>query len=74
MINGPIWVKPGHTAVAIPLLEIGSPRVTVRNRQCRIYDVAWHAGSIHYLGEDISLDMDKGGRIVVIFLLFKMRS
>jgi len=73
IINGPIWVKPGYTAVVIPLVEIGRPRVTVRTRQGRTYDVAWHAGSIHYLGEDISLDMDKGGRVVFIFLLFKMR-
>jgi len=73
LIDGPIWVKPEHTAVVIPLLEIGSPRITVRNRQGRTYDVAWHAGSIHYLSEDISLDTDKGGRAVFIFLLFKMR-
>lgn len=58
--------------MVIPLLEIGGPRITVRNRQGRTYDVAWHAGSIHYLGEDISLDMEKGGRVVFIFLLFQM--
>ena len=72
MINGPIWVKPGHAAVVIPLLAIGSPRITVRNRDGRTYDVAWNAGSVHYLGEDMAVDMDNGGRVGFIFLLFKM--
>ena len=72
LINGPIWVKPGHTAVVIPLIEIGSPRITVKNRQGGTYDVVWHAGSVHYLGEDVALHMDKG-RVVFVFLLFKMR-
>ena len=73
MINGPIWVKPGHAAVVIPLLAIGSPKITVRNRKGRTYDVAWYEGSIHYLGEDMAVDMDQVGRVGFIFLLFKMR-
>jgi hypothetical protein len=73
LINGPIWVRPKHTAVVIPLLKMGSPKITVRNRKGKTYDVAWETGSIHYLGEDISLDMEKGGKVVFLFLLFKMR-
>lgn len=73
LLNGPIWIKPEHTAVVIPLSKIGSPRIIVKNRNGKTYNVAWQTGSIHYLGEDISLDMEEGGKVVFLFLLFKMR-
>jgi hypothetical protein len=39
LINEPIWVKPGHTAVVILLIEIRSLRITVKNRQGGTYDM-----------------------------------
>lgn len=73
LINGPIWIRPFHTAVVIPLLEFGGLKVTVTSRASTVYDVEWQPGSIHYLGGDVSLNISGGGRVVFIFLLFKMR-
>jgi hypothetical protein len=72
MINGPIWIRPLHTAVVIPLLGFGTAKITVINRAGVKYDLVWQPGSIHYLGGDISLDIDGGGRVSFVFLLFKM--
>jgi len=72
LINGPVWIRPLHIAVVIPLIESGSPKITVTSRQGKTYDVAWRPGSIHYLGGDVSLNIEGGGRAVFVFLLFEM--
>ena len=56
----------------IPLLGFGTAKITVINRAGVKYDLVWQPGSIHYLGGDISLDIDGGGRVSFVFLLFKM--
>jgi hypothetical protein len=56
----------------IPLIESGDSKLIVTSRPGATYDVAWRPGSIHYLGEDVSLNISGGGRVAFIFLLFKM--
>jgi hypothetical protein len=73
MASGSIWIRPKHAAVVIPLLESGGPKIAIKNRAGRSYDVVWQPGSIHYLGGDISLGLSGIGRVVFIFLLFKMQ-
>ncbi len=66
-------MRTGHTAVAIPLLVIGNPKSVAKDKDGRRYNIVWETGSIHYLAEDITLETDGVGRVVFIFLLFKMR-
>jgi hypothetical protein len=35
----PIWIRTGHTAVVIPLLAIGEPKVTTKDRQGGSYNI-----------------------------------
>jgi hypothetical protein len=49
-IDGPLWIKPLHTAVVIPILELGASTVTLTSRAGVKYDVVWQLGSIHCLG------------------------
>lgn len=66
-------MRTGHTAVVIPLLVIGNPKSIAKDKDGRRYDIVWEIGSIHCLAEDVTLETDGGGRVVFIFLLFKMR-
>lgn len=66
-------MRAGHTAVVIPLLVIGNPKSIAKDKDGRQYNVLWETGSIHYLAGDVTLETDRGGRVVFIFLLFKMR-
>jgi len=59
--------------VMIPLLVIGSPKSIAKDKDSKRYNIIWEIGSIHYLAEDVTLETDGGGRVVFIFLLFKMR-
>jgi hypothetical protein len=52
---------------------IGSPKSIAKDKDGRWYNIIWEIGSIHYLAEDVTLETDRGGRVVFIFLLFKMR-
>jgi hypothetical protein len=40
LIDRPIWIRPHHTAVMIPLLESGDSKLIVTSRPGATYDVA----------------------------------
>ncbi len=72
-MGSPIWVWTRYTAVVIPLLMISNPKSVAKDKDGRWYNIVLEMGSIHYLVEDITLKTDRVGRVVFIFLLFKMR-
>jgi hypothetical protein len=57
----------------IPLLTIGNPMSTAKDKDGARYNIIWETESIHYFAEDVTFETEGGGRVVFIFQLFKMR-
>src|SRR3954452_12294353 len=66
-------IPPLTSAVAIPLVKDGNPRIEYYDSRGVTSLIDWDVGSVIYLAGDSSLKSDGCGNTSFIFLLFKMK-
>ncbi|KAH7364911.1 hypothetical protein BKA65DRAFT_573543, partial [Rhexocercosporidium sp. MPI-PUGE-AT-0058] len=73
LTEGPFRIPPLTSAVAIPLVKDGNPRIEYYDSRGVTSSIDWNVGSVIYLAGDSSLKSDGCGNTSFIFLLFKMK-
>jgi hypothetical protein len=71
LVEGSSRIRPKTSAVAIPLLKEGSPKIELNDPQGEVSLIDWNIGSVVYLAGNSSLKSDGYGKVPFMFGLFK---
>jgi len=73
LTGGSFKIPPKTSAVAIPLVEDGNPKIQYYDAH-GVSSIDWKTGSIIYMAGNSSLRSDGCGNASCIFLLFRMKT
>jgi hypothetical protein len=74
LTGGSFKIPPKTSAVVIPLVKDGNPKIEYHNSHGVTSAIDWNMGSVIYLAGKSSLRSDGHGNASCIFLLFKMKA
>jgi len=74
LTGGSFKIPPETSAVVIPLVRDGNPKIEYHNPHRETSTIDWNMGSVIYLAGKSSLRSDGRGNASCIFLLFKMKA